>query len=72
MPTVLSVDLEEDVTDTPVTKEIDSPEKEEADADDVIDQRMLRGELAPVLIYHLQSLLVHPVKVRGSWTFTEM
>ena len=59
-------DLEEDVTDAPVTEEIDKPEEEEAYPDYVIDERMLRWELAPVLVNNLQGLLINSIKVRGS------
>ena len=58
--------LEEDVTDAPVTEEIDKPKEEEAYPDYVIDERMLRWELAPVLVNNLQGLLINSIKVRGS------
>ena len=58
--------LEEDVTDAPITEEIDKPEEEEAYPDYVIDERMLRWELAPVLVNNLQGLLINSIKVRGS------
>ena len=59
-------DLEEYVADTPIAKEVNGPEEEEADTNNMVDQRMLWGKLAPVLVNHLQSLLVHTVKVRSS------
>ena len=61
-----TLDLEEDVADASITEEVDQPEEEETDADNVIDQRMLRRELTPVLVYHLHGHLVHTIKMSGA------
>ena len=60
-------DLQEDVADTPVAEEVDRPEEEEADANNMVDQRMLGGKFAPVLVNHLQRFFVDTIKVGSTW-----
>ena len=62
----ISIYLQENITHAPVPEEVDEPEEEEADADDVVDEGMLRRELAPVLVNHLHRLLVDAVQVGGA------
>ena len=61
-------DLEKNVANTPVTKEVDGPEEEEADANNMVDQRMLGRKLAPVFVNNLQGFFVHTIKVGGSYS----
>ena len=56
-------DLEEYVADTPIAKEVNGPEEEEADTNNMVDQRMLWGKLAPMFVNHLQSFFIHTIKV---------
>ena len=62
----ISIYLQENITHAPVPEEVDEPEEEEADADDVVDEGMLGRELAPVLVNHLHRLLVDAVQVGGA------
>ena len=55
--------LQEDVADTPVAEEVDRPEEKEADANNMVDQRMLGGKFTPVLVDHLERFFVDTIKV---------
>ena len=59
----ISIYLQENITHAPVPEEVDEPEEEEADADDVVDEGMLRRELAPVIVNDLHGILVDAVQV---------
>ena len=55
------LDLKEDVADTAIAKEVDEPEEDIADAHNVVDERMLRRELSPVIINDLHGHLVNSI-----------
>ena len=45
--------LQEDVADAAIAKEVDHPQEEEADANNVVDKRMLGWEGSPMFIDNL-------------------
>ena len=60
------LDLEENVDHTPVAKEADDEQEEVRNAYEMIGQRVLGGELGPVLVHNLQSSPVKTIQLTGA------
>ena len=58
--------LEEGIDDAAVAKEVDHPEEEEGNGDDVDDERVLGREVAPVRVDELEHVLGDAVEVGGA------
>ena len=50
----------------PFTENVNNPEDEVWEADEVVDERMLGWELLPVRVNDLQQVAVHSVQQRGA------
>ena len=60
--TIDMTNLHENVDDGSISENIYYPEEEVGDANEVVDERVLRRELFPVLVNNVQKVVINPVK----------
>ena len=57
------LNLQEDVANTAIAKEVYQPQEEEADSNNMVNERMLWGEGTPMFINNLQGFFVNSIKM---------